>query len=272
MERLDIAISTYGPDGLGRVDRQNLPIVDGVRYVVSWQQHEGAPVPAAIAGRSDISIYRFDRSGQSHNRNNALDHCRSDLVLIADDDVEYSETGIMQALEYMESHGETAVFTFIVKRPGSPLYPTAEIVLIGTYPKNYHIGSCELAVRRSRIGQLRFHPDFGLNSPDMHGGEDELFHLTAMRRGLECRFAPIVIGSHPHAHTGFGKTVSPQTLRAQGCIAALMYPRSFGPRLLLKAVRLRKNSQSTLLKSLRYLCAGAFRAFRLLRSDRERLW
>lgn len=272
MSRLDIAISTYGPDGAARIAAGNFPEIDGVRYVVSWQHHENAPLPESIAARHDITVARTDTIGLSLNRNCALALCKADLVIIADDDESLSAQGIKEALEYMDKRKDTAVFSFIIERPGDRWYPDKEFIFKGKYPTDYFVCSCELAVRRSRIGQLRFHPDFGLNSPDMHGGEDELFHLTAMRRGLECRFAPIVIGSHPHAHTGFGKTVSPQTLRAQGCIAVLMYPRSFGPRLLLKAVRLRKNGQSTLLKSLRYLCAGAFRAFRLLRSDRERLW
>lgn len=272
MDRLDIAISTYGPEGLARIVQQQLPHIDGVRYIVSWQEHKDAPIPEVLASRSDIFIERFGTAGQSHNRNNALDHCSADLVLIADDDVHYSEAGIRQALAYMEKHPDTAIFSFIVERPGAPAYPAEETVLSRHYPKNYHIGGCELAIRRSKAGNLRFHPDFGLNSPDMHGGEDELFHLTAMRRGLECRFAPIVIGSHPHGHTGFGKPLTPATLRAQGCISALMYPRSFAPRLILKALRLRKNKQSTILRSLRYMGAGAFRAFRLLRTDRSRLW
>lgn len=272
MARLDIAISTYGPEGIGRIARQQLPQTDGVRYVVSWQSHDDEPVPESVAKRKDIFIYRFDRVGQSHNRNNSLAHCSSDLVLIADDDVEYSEAGIQQALAYMESHPDTAMFSFIVKRPGSPAYPAQETLFKGRYPKNYSVGAYEIAVRRSKIGNLQFHPAFGLNSPDMHGGEDELFHLTGLRRGLECRFAPIIIGSHPHAHTGFGKAMSAQTLRAQGCISTLMYPYSFAPRLILKAFRLKRAGQSTLFKSLQYLYAGAFRAFHLLRTDRERLW
>lgn len=272
MERLDIAISTYGPDGPARIAAGNPPEIDGVRYVVSWQRHDNAPLPEAIAARHDMTVSRTDTVGLSLNRNCALALCTADLVLIADDDEILSADGITKAIEYMEKCPRTAVFTFIVRRPGSRRYPEGEFIFRGKYPANYFVCSCETALRRSKTGSLRFHPDFGLNSPDMHGGEDELFHLTAMRRGLECRFAPIVIGTHPHAHTGFGKPMSPQTIRSQGCIATLLYPHSFAPRLLLKALRIRKARQGSFFTSLRYLCDGALRAFRLLRTDRERLW
>ena len=192
--------------------------------------------------------------------------------MISDDDVEYSAEGIESMMGYVDSHPSTAVFTFILERSGTPVYPACETVLEGRYPKGYRVCSCEMVVRKSLLGDLRFHPDFGINSPDMHAGEDELFHLTAMRRGLECRFAPILIGRHPHAHTGFGKKMSAKVLRAQGCVATLLYPRSFMPRLLLKTWRLKKHGQSGIFKSLIYLSSGAIRAFKLLHTDRARLW
>lgn len=272
MYRLQIAISTYGPDGPSRIAAGQFPAVDGAGYVVSWQNHGGAPLPESLRGRKDMTVVRFDGIGQSLNRNNALAHCTADLVLIADDDVAYSREGLSRALTYMEEQPTTAVFTFIVERPGDRVYPEAEYVFRHNYPPHYHVGGCEIAVRRSLAGALAFHPAFGLNSPDMHGGEDEIFHLTALRRGLECRFAPIVIGSHPHAHTGFGKRMSAETLRAQGCVATLLYPAGFAPRLLLKAVRLHRDSRIPVPRALRYLFSGALRAFRLRLTDRSRLW
>lgn len=272
MERLDIAISTYGPDALRRIAPSSLPQINGVKYVIAWQAHQNAEIPQSLSSRTDISVFRFDNIGLSNNRNNSLLSCTADIVLIADDDISYNPQGIKEAMKFIERNPDTALFTFKIPRPGSPVYPDGEYIFARKYPKNYCVGSCEIALRRSKIGNLRFHPDFGLNSPDMHAGEDELFHLTAMRRGLECRFAPIVIGSHPHAHTGFGKLMTVPTLRAQGCIATLMYPRSFAPRLILKAYSLKRSGQSTFFRSLKYLYGGAFRAFRLLRTDRERLW
>ena len=272
MTRLDISICTYGAEGIARLAGRTLPRIDGVRYVVSWQNHGDIPVPVALDAREDVDVYRCSSVGLSNNRNNALECSRSDFVMISDDDVEYSAEGIESMMGYVDSHPSTAVFTFILERSGTPVYPACETVLEGRYPKGYRVCSCEMVVRKSLLGDLRFHPDFGINSPDMHAGEDELFHLTAMRRGLECRFAPILIGRHPHAHTGFGKKMSAKVLRAQGCVATLLYPRSFMPRLLLKTWRLKKHGQSGIFKSLIDLSSGAIRAFKLLHTDRARLW
>lgn len=51
--KLDVAISTYQPQGLQRVADMNLPQVEGVRYVVSWQQHGGARIPEQLL-RNDV--------------------------------------------------------------------------------------------------------------------------------------------------------------------------------------------------------------------------
>ena len=86
MLTLDIAIVTHRPEGIARVAAMNLPVIDGVRYVVSWQSHEEAPVPESLV-RDDVEIHRFDGRGISLNRNHAYDHCRADIVLNADDDL-----------------------------------------------------------------------------------------------------------------------------------------------------------------------------------------
>ena len=68
---VDIAIITYKPEGIERLSKMQLPQMEGVRYVVSWQAHELASVPEELL-RDDIVVYRFDKNGQSYNRNNAI--------------------------------------------------------------------------------------------------------------------------------------------------------------------------------------------------------
>ena len=58
---LDLAMITHGPQGIERVATVLLPPQPGVRYVVSWQRHENAPIPTALL-RPDVEIHRFDGS------------------------------------------------------------------------------------------------------------------------------------------------------------------------------------------------------------------
>ena len=39
---MQVLISTCTPQGIARVAAMELPVVEGVEYLVMWQKHEGA--------------------------------------------------------------------------------------------------------------------------------------------------------------------------------------------------------------------------------------
>lgn len=268
---LNLAIITHGPEGILRVADMNLPLTDRVRYIVSWQEHHDAPIPASLM-RDDVSVYRLDVSGLSNNRNNAISHCDGDIILCADDDVIYTPDGFNAVIETFETHPDLDVATFMSRQAGEDkAYPDAECRLTTPLPRNYSVCSIETAFRRSTAGQLRCHPELGLGSPAMHGGEDEVLLLTAIRRGLDCRFFPLTICEHPDVSTGSKSALTDKNLRAMGCVIALYYPRTCVLRIPLKAWRVRKARQAGLFKSLLYLTQGALRAHSML-PDKKYLW
>ena len=61
MLELDIAICTYGADGPSRVAMMLLPPEEGVRYVVSWQEHGDAVLPEILKDRKDVAVFRLIR-------------------------------------------------------------------------------------------------------------------------------------------------------------------------------------------------------------------
>lgn len=271
MLTLDLALVTHRPEGIIKVADMNLPFVDGVKYIVSWQDHRDAPVPQALV-RDDVEIYRFNQTGQSLNRNNAIDHCKGDIILNSDDDLVYTEEGLKAVIEAFEQNRDVDVATFIAEMPAEPLYPPAACRLCDPLPKDYWVATFNIAFRRESVGNLRFHPEFGLGSRNLHGAEDELFLLSAIRRNLHCHFFPVVICSHPELSTGTKNGLTPANLRATGCYITLAYPKTFLPRILLKAWRLRRNKQSRFFKSIRYMTAGACAAPDILKGDRRYLW
>lgn len=250
----------------------NLPIIDGVRYVVSWQDHRNAPIPKQLSSRPDMNILRYEKSGQSHNRNNAFDHCTADVILCSDDDLIYYSEGLKGIVETFSSHPELDFATF---RSNSlhreKVFPTRICRLGIPLPKYYSVACYEIAFRRSSAGNLRCHPLFGLGSPAMHGGEDELLLLTAIHRGLNCQYFPLTICAHPHESTGTKSVFSAKNLRAMGCIIALTYPLTCILRIPLKAWRTHKARQASLIKALWYLSAGAIRA-PFMFPDKKYLW
>ena len=71
---LQLLICTFN-DGIKRIPDLLLPPIDGVEYLVSWQQaddftpHE---LPEEIADRSDVEVTTLPGLGLSRNRNNCF--------------------------------------------------------------------------------------------------------------------------------------------------------------------------------------------------------
>lgn len=269
MTTIDIALITYRPEGIKRVAGSNLPILPGVRYIVSWQAHENAPIPTGLV-RQDILIYRYDGKGLSNNRNNAIAHCTADVIVFADDDIELFPDGIRELQETYSTHPEIDFISFRAIL-GDKKHPDKPVKLGLPLPTGYYIASVEISFRRSAA--LLCCPELGLNSTYMHGGEDEILLVSALKRGLNCWFFPITASRHDHPSTGTRTNLSPSNLRASGCVIALTYPWwETMLRLPLKAWRSYKANQSSLLRALTYLTHGAILSRPLLRRNRDSLW
>lgn len=270
---LDLALVTYQPQGIIRVSNQKLPQVEGVRYVVSWQQHHDAPIPSDIASRPDIIVHRFDGKGIASNRNNAIAHCSGDIILFADDDIIYTHQGLTYVINVFEDNHNLALATFKSVNDSDCCYPLNETQLYSHLPKGYYITSFEIAFRRATCGALRCHPKLGLGSPELHGGEDEVFLMNAIKHGYDCRFFPLTICTHDHPSTGTKMNPTDGNLRASGCVIALYYPWTSPLRIPLKAWRLYKSGRSAFGRAVRLLVAGAMKAPGLRRrGDETVIW
>lgn len=269
---LDIAICTYRPEGIARVAAMCLPKLPDVNYVVSWQAHDDAPVPAELASRPDVSIHRFDGTGLSSNRNNAMRFCSSDIVLIGDDDLIYTDGQIEGLIRSFEGAPDVAVATFRSEQGSPHPYPESSVRLQRKLPRGYHVSSIEIAYRRNAIGELCFCTELGLNSPMLHAGEDEMFLMAAIRRGLHCRFFPVTVCSHLHASTGTKNRLEAGNLRSAGCVIALTYGMGAILRVPLKAWRVSRKKQAPLFRALYHLTRGALMAPGVLRRNPDSLW
>lgn len=253
----DIAISTYKTEGISRIANAGLPHIPDVRYVISWQAHDNAPIPDTLTDRDDITVVRFDGHGQSHNRNNALIHCTSDIIIISDDDLNYFPENITYLIKAFEDHPDMDVATFRSIHDAAIHYPDTQTRLSIPLPRNYYVSCFEIALRReSEAGRLRFNPELGLNSPRLHGGEDEVFIYSAIRRGLNCQFIPLTLCEHPDVSTGLKGGLTPANLRAMGTVITLYYPATAPLRIILKALRLKRKAQSGFFKALYFLGQG----------------
>lgn len=278
MFTIDIAIATW-KDRIYMVEKMLLAPIEGVRYVVSWQEHGGRALPEGIRNRlsrgcggedGDVEVYRFDLKGGSRNRNNAIDHCRGDVVVMSDDDLIYSKEGLSNVRKAFEGNPDMDLAVFMVDFPHPKPYPLYECRLGIPLPKGYWASMVEVAFRRERIGDLHCHPQLGLGAEYFQSGEDEMFVFSAIKRGLNCRFVNKKLCSHPGVSTGDKAT--PGILRGQGAIMGIMYPRSAAIRIILKAWRLDRAGIARFLMAFKQLSIGLISKNRLLDCPRCYRW
>lgn len=267
---IDVIIATHRPEGIKRVEAMKASELPGVRYIVSWQNHEDAPVPEALLKRPDMEVHRLDVSGVSRNRNNAIDHSRGDVIVIQDDDVTIYPEGLLALQRYYRDHPEVDFVTFRAELIVPKAYPSAETRLHIPFPKGYYGTSIELSFRR-RNG-LRFCPELGLGAGVYDAGEDEAVLMTAIHRGLDCRFVPITVCEHMHHSTGTKGELTPANLRACGLVIAFLYPWSACLRVPLKAWRIARKGRAPFMHALWLCIKGAVAAPRVRRRNRKYLW
>lgn len=259
---LDVIIPTHQPEGIHRVAKMQLPRCEGVNFIVSWQNHLNTEIPKALL-REDIRIYRFDQSGLSRNRNNAISHSKADLIYLSDDDLIMEPDIFSKILRRFEEYPDTQVATFMMKESFSKIYPK-EVTELGFYlPKNYSVGGPQIAFRRELYPDLKFNELFGPKSGIFECGEDEIFHLSARKRGLKCRFFPDIITSHPHEATGVRKIKDRGDIYGMGAVITKSYPKTFFLRIPVKAYRMYKNGRYGFLPGLRDLIIGSIKSINI---------
>lgn len=257
---LDVAIATLGKDGINRTADMTLPKIEGVRYIVSWQNEGCTEIPASLQ-RPDIEIHTLEGRGVSRNRNNALSHCSADIILNADDDLHYTPQGLSAVIESFTANPDIDFATFRYSGANSHKVYPAVLTSLSTLPKGFSIGTIELAFRRTVIANgVRFDERFGPGT-SLATGEDSIMLLTLRRRGYRGCYFPITITHHSGESTGLRPITDRRVALAMGAIIGLEYPLTAPLRLPLKALRLGRSRKMATLPALIELTRGYIRQF-----------
>ena len=251
---LEVLICTYGIDGIDRVAAMNLPQVDNVKYLVSWQtDNSNIDTPQALR-RSDITISPTTSMGLSNNRNHAIDEATGDICLIADDDLTYKPHQLQSIITTFNDNPTIDIALFKHSGGNSKKYPEYEFCL-NNEPEGYYITSFEIAFRRKSIdNSLRFDTRLGVGTT-LPAGEEAIFIHCAHKNGLNCRFFPIVITHHAALTTG-SRVHTPGVIQANGVVVAVKYGLSGLLRLPLIAWRLSRRGKAKLFPAVYHLLKG----------------
>ncbi|MDE6741808.1 MAG: glycosyltransferase [Muribaculaceae bacterium] len=234
--QLQVMICTYGRDGIERVARSSHPEVDGVEYLVSWQTEGQQPYPKNL-DRKDFKIITTDTKGLSVNRNIALAMASAPVLLISDDDVDYTEEGLREVLDTFKNLNNVDIATFrYVSSSHSKSYPSTQCDLASP-AKGYFPTSFEIAFRRTSVqGTVWFNENFGIGAT-FPSGEEDIFLRDCLDIGLKGLFLPITIARHDGTTTSDRNLMLPSRPLTKGAVFRRLHPRDWPLRMIIHALR-----------------------------------
>lgn len=235
---LQVLISAYGEEGLRRLAASDHPVTEGVEYLVSWQTGEADPsdIPSELM-RPDMKIYPSSTKGLSVNRNAAITLSSAPLLLIGDDDVDYTADGLKAVMNAFEDHPDCDILAFRYRSDSHPRHYPDGGCLISNPPRGYYICSIEIGLRSGAVkDRIRFNENFGIGA-FFPAGEEDVFIKDCSDAGLKGIHVPVVIERHEGATTSDRYMMSPERPMTMGAVMLRLHPRSWPLRMPVHALR-----------------------------------
>lgn len=234
--RLQVLICTYGKNGIQRIADGNHPRVEGVEYLVSWQLNEQCDVPDALK-RNDFSIFTSRTKGLSVNRNIALSKATAPILLISDDDVDYTEDGLISIINAFDNNKDQDIITFQYESISSKKFYPSKQCNLANPTKGYFISSIEIAFRRDAVkGKIWFNENLGIGAM-FPSGEEDIFLRDCHDKGLKGIFLPLTIASHKGDTTSERNFMLPSRPQTKGAVFLRLHPRQWPLRMIAHILR-----------------------------------
>lgn len=233
---MQVMICAYGIDGIKRVAKGMHPTTEGVEYLVSWQNDGCCQIPVEL-DRADFKIISTQTKGLSLNRNIALAHATAPILLVGDDDADYTEDGLKSVINAFRSHLEADIIAFRFDSISThKTYPKTQVAL-DSPPKGYYISSIELAMKRDSVkGKIWFNENFGIGAM-FPSGEEEIFVKDCLNASLKGIFIPETIVRHDATTTCSRNLKDASRPLTKGAVFLHLHPFSWPLRMIIHTVR-----------------------------------
>ncbi len=165
----------------------------------------------------------FDEKGLSKSRNRGLEAAEGDIIIIADDDLEYCEGFQAKIKNAFIQNPDADGITFRVITPKGEAYKSySEKSFKHNRKSIYNVSSVEMAFRLKSIRKHRiiFDNDFGLGAK-FKSGEETIFLNDALDKGMNIYFVPEDIVIHPLESSG--KVLDQDFFFSKGALIKRMY-------------------------------------------------
>jgi len=156
--------------------------------------------------RSDLKIEELQSVGVAKSRTRAIWLAGSEYLVFADDDIVFSETGLEDAINYLDAHPRLSLLLAQAQDPSGNLrkkYPQGPTKL--ELFNSARAATYEMIIRVDAVRQFGvvFDENFGAGSEN-YLGDEYIFIADLLRAGGKAEFVPITIATHPEISSGSG--------------------------------------------------------------------
>ena len=172
-----------------------------------------------------VKLVELKSIGVAKSRNAALQHANGEYLIFGDDDISFKNEGILNAIEYFQSHPECSIILAqAVDEDGNLRKRYESKVTPLKLSNSARAATYEMIVRVDAIrnAKINFDENFGAGAEN-YLGDEYIFIADALRAGLKGVHLPVVVAIHPKESSG-SRWGNERDLRARAAI----FTRVFG--------------------------------------------
>lgn len=147
-----------------------------------------------------IDWYNFPERGVGKSRNMALSYASGDIILFSDDDVQY-RCGYKEKIIYefeKNTDADMIIFNVLSNSKERPEYIIKKNYRVHLF-NSLRYGTFRIAIRLERLRKERIYFSQLFGGGSRYGsGEDSLFIVDCLKRGMHIYASPVVIGEVSH--------------------------------------------------------------------------
>ena len=209
-----------------------------------------------------VTILSRAQRGVGKNRNLCLDHSDADVVLFADNDVNYVD-GYSEIIEnyYLKNpDADVVIFNFKEKRGNESVHDTNMLNKRAKLKDITKFGGYAISAKRQSLldQDMRFSLSFG-GGAKYGCGEDTLFLLECYRKGLQIHLCSHTLGCVAHRESTWFHGVNEKYIFDKGALLCAMCPKTYFGVIFYHAFKHRKlyATVGSFRKTLRLMYQGA---------------
>lgn len=220
--KVEVLVATMGQKDLSLYDEMNLHCDCLIaNQCGEWGYQE------QVQPNGTVRMISSDTVGVGINRNLALSNARGDILLFADDDVQYYDGSLQSVAEAFAAFPDADVIAFGIDmtRKGQVSVRRIESCKRRRVWNSMRYGACRIAVRRDAVlkHRLSFSELFGGGC--LYGsGEDSIFLRECFRKGLKVYSHSHVLGTCARDHSSWFSEYSAKFFFDRGAMLACAFP------------------------------------------------